>query len=906
LEDQSGTGIDFSAAGSTIELRSPDGVVVGGVVANDGADTMTLNLMDPLLTDGSDDGIYTINVQPVDRLGVSGEVRQFTITYDTQSPRVQSVSHIDMTANLSHVKDSVRRVETEFNETGSGIDYENSSVQLWRHREDGPVLFPGTADNDGSLMWWQLDTPLALGGTDDGLYSVEIKAIDNAGNVEERVFRFLYDSQVPVVSSIQATAVAGTTLGLDAAGSASTVVDAPIHQIHVVFSDGSGSGVDVVQTTVQLIHPNGDVVAATQQNDGIGTASLRFNSLRDDGTDDGRYVIRVTPMDLAGNTFTSPVEFRFIYATRKPEIVSTTPSEFASVNQLDLVSAVLLDPSGEGIDFDRSTIGLQNSEGNLMDGRQRVDVEGSVITWELDQSLSRDGVDDGEYSIQIVAINEIGSERKSSKTFLYDTQIPRIVSVSADTMPSTSIPANELVVLNQSFAQMTIGLSDEHSDGEQIPTSGTDFVSTVVRLIAPNNVQKNITVTDGGEAQLIVSFTPLVQPGAYTLEITPHDIAGNASGHPIQYSFRLDLAKPRVDSVTIGEHKAPVTFVNQLERITAKLVDPNGVGLNLTTDGSTLGVTGPFGVVEGLQEGNGGDELVWSPPHLPADGSADGRYTVTVTPVDNLGRSGALARYEFILDTQNPELISAGPIEIAQTVSYIGEQILQIYANVADVGPAGLDISAQSIKLQDSNGMSIPADLTSDGDSQILLTLVRPLATNGSNDGEYSVIISLGDRAGNTLEIGHTFVYDTQAPMLVNTDPQGDLIRDDLTSIVADLSDLGGSGIDFAISQLTLFDPSGNQVNGQLGNDGVGQLILQLDELAEDGNYRIRVLAVDRAGNGANAPFDRNFLFSTNLPTVVSTIPVTAPAENAFTRAPPDQIEVEFQSSPNLSMVKLI
>ena len=81
-------------------------------------------MLTPLLTDGSDDGVYTINVQPVDQLGVSGEIRQFTITYDTQKPRVQSVSHIDMTANVSNVKDSVRRVETELIETGSGIDFD--------------------------------------------------------------------------------------------------------------------------------------------------------------------------------------------------------------------------------------------------------------------------------------------------------------------------------------------------------------------------------------------------------------------------------------------------------------------------------------------------------------------------------------------------------------------------------------------------------------------------------------------------------------------------------------------------------------------------------------------------------------------------------------------------------------
>ena len=910
LEDQSGTGIDFSATGSSMELRNPSNpndMVVGGTVVNDGVDTMTLKLIDPLLTDGSDDGVYTVTVQPVDQLGVSGQVRQFRIIYDTQNPRVQSVSHIDMTANVSNVKDSVRRIEVELIETGSGIDFERSYVQLWRHTGDERVLVVGALDDDGLLLWWQLDNPLARNGVDDGLYSVEIKAVDNAGNVEEKEYRLLYDTQVPVIGSVKASVVAGGTLELDTGG-IPTVVEVPIHQIHLVFSDGSGSGIDVSQTTVQLIQSNGIAVAATQQNDGIETVSLRFKPLRDDGTDDGRYFIRVAPIDFSGNTYTSPLEFQFLYSTRKPEIVLTTPAEYTSVNLLDSVSAVLLDHSGEGIDFDRSTVGLYNDEGNLIDGRQHVDTESSVITWDLDQPLSRDGVDDGEYSIRLVAFDGAGSELKSSKTFLYDTQIPQIVSVSVGTILPMSIPINGLEVLNQSFAQVAVRLSDERvlPDGGQISASGIDFVGTMVRLIAPNNEQKGVTVSDDGEAQLIVSFTPLVQPGTYTLEITPRDLAGNASGHPIQYKFSLNLAKPRVDSVAIGEHMAPVAFVNQLDKITAKLVDPNGVGLDLTTGGSTLSVMGPNGVVDGLQEGSGVDELVWIPLHLPVDGTADGRYTVTITPVDSLGLSGAPARYEFVLDTQIPELIGVDPLNLTHAVSYIGGQIIQISAQVVDVGPAGLDISEQTIQLQDANGSPVPADLTSDGDRQVFLTLAQPLATNGSNDGEYSTIISLGDRAGNTLEVEHTFVYDTQAPTLVNTDPAGDLVRDDLTSIVVDLSDRGGSGIDFAVSHLMLFDPNGNQVNGQLGNDGVGQLTLQLDELAEDGSYRIRVLAVDRAGNGANAPFDRTFLFSTNLPTVVSTVPITAPAENAFTRTPPNQVEVEFQSSPNLSTVRLI
>ncbi len=905
IEDRSGRGIDFSSTGSTVELRSPDDVVVEGNIVNDGVDTITLRLLDPLLTDGSDDGVYVITVQPVDQRRISGEVRQYSVIYDTQKPRVQSVSHIDLTANVSNVRDSVRRVEVELIETGSGIDFERSYVQLWRHTEDERALVPGTLDNDGSLLWLQLENALARNGVDDSAYSVVVSAVDNADNVEEKEFVFLYDTQVPGIDSVKAAATAGNTLEIGT-GSVSTVVGVPIHQIHLAFSDGSGSGIDVSQTTAQLIQPDGTAVAATQQDDGMKTVSLRFKPLRDDGTDDGRYFVRVTPIDFSGNTYTSPIEFQFLYSTRKPEVVSTTPAEHESVNFLDSISVVLIDHSGEGIDFDRSTVGLYNAEGILVEGRQNADTGSSAITWDLDRPMSRDGVDDGEYSIRLVAFDGAGNELSSSTTILYDSQIPRIVSVSADTIPSTSIPANELVLLNRSFSQMRIGLSDEHADGEKIPTSGIDFAGTIVQLVGPDNEQIGVTVSDDGETQLIVNFTPLVKPGAYTLEIIPRDLAGNASGHPIQYKFSLNLAKPRVDSLAISGRMAPVAFVNQLDKITAKLVDPNGVGLDLTTGGSRLSVIGPNGVVDGLQEGNGVDELDWTPLHLPVDGTADGRYTVTVTPVDNLGLSGAPAIYEFVLDTQQPALVSVDPINLARAVSYIGGQIFQISAQVGDLGPSGLDISTQTITLQDSNGVFIPADLTTDGDSQILLTLVQPLATNGDDDGEYSIVIDLSDRAGNTFKIEHTFVYDTQAPTLVDTDPAGDLIRDDLTSIVAHLSDNGGSGIDFAVSQLMLFDPNGNQVNGQLGNDGAGQLILLLDELAEDGSYRIRVVGVDRAGNGTDAPFERTFLFSTNLPTVVSTVPVTAPAGSAFTRTPPDQVEVEFQSSPNLSTVKLI
>jgi hypothetical protein len=366
--------------------------------------------------------------------------------------------------------------------------------------------------------------------------------------------------------------------------------------------------------------------------------------------------------------------------------------------------------------------------------------------------------------------------------------------------------------------------------------------------------------------------------------------------------------------VIIGGQPAPVDFVNQLHEISAKLVDESGAGLDLTPDGSTITVTGPSGPVDGESEATGALEIVFRPTRIPADGTADGLYTITVTPRDFVGRTGVLARHQVTLDTQTPQVTAVSPITLSQPVSYIGEQITLITAHVADPTPAssqglpaGLQLADQSIELRNNSGTLVPADLTYDNSGTLFLTLAQPLATDGGSDGQYTVIINLTDRANNRDRIEHPIVYDTQAPTLVSTTPtDGAQIRDDLTSVTATLNDQGGSGIDFTVSQLILFDPAGATISGVLSNDGRNRFTLRTDILETDGRYTIRVVAIDRAGNGANSPFERSFLFSTSFPAVVKTVPTTTPAEEAFTNVRVDQVEVEFESNPNLSTVTLL
>ena len=131
---------------------------------------------------------------------------------------------------------------------------------------------------------------------------------------------------------------------------------------------------------------------------------------------------------------------------------------------------------------------------------------------------------------------------------------------------------------------------------------------------------------------------------------------------------------------------------------------------------------------------------------------------------------------------------------------------------------------------------------------------------------------------------------------------------EDVTQIQVTLNDEGGSGIDWTTTTITLVNPSGLQISGEIVSNGTTTLTLSTNQLVEDGRYTIRVQAVDRAGNGEATRFERNFLLSRRLPTIVSTEPLTAPVDEAFTNEEIERIEVELETDDenHLSTLRLL
>ena len=303
--------------------------------------------------------------------------------------------------------------------------------------------------------------------------------------------------------------------------------------------------------------------------------------------------------------------------------------------------------------------------------------------------------------------------------------------------------------------------------------------------------------------------------------------------------------------------------------------------------------------------------IVWEPLTLTADGTTDGRYEVYVVPIDKAGRQGSTVYREFIYDTQEPEIIAAGPspIDLSQPVTYISQGLTQFNFTVADVGPADLELLDQKVSLRDATGGLVPTQLTNNTENQLFLTLDQPLPLDGSMDGEYTLLVALADKAGNPYTVEHLIVYDTQAPTLVSTVPaDGALLTEDVTQIQVELNDEGGSGIDWTGTTVTLINPNDTEISGELVSDGETELTLTTRQLIEDGRYVIRVQAVDRAGNGGVTDFRQSFILSRRLPTIVSTEPVTAPADEAFMNEALERIEVTLEAGDenHLSTLRLL
>ena len=899
---------DVDFADTLVELTGPEGPIPSNVSTH--SSTQLAIRFIELIEDGS----YTLSITPRDIAGntARGAVR-YAFLIDTESPRVTASSPITLSEPVSYIRGDFRQFVFTIEDVGpADLFFEEQTVALL-DATGNTVPTALTHDELTGQLYLTIVTPFAQDGSSDGEYSVKISLVDKAGNRSDSEHTVVYDSKVPQLSSV----VLNTEDPVELEPQLIEMITETLTSITLQFEEATR--IDFTNTVVELAGPAGAVPSNISIDDPT-QLTIRFVELIEDGS----YTLSVTPQDIAGNAAQGAVRYAFLIDTEAPQITAPTPLLFnqqpityigSALRQFQFAFTVE-DVGPADLYLEEQTIEVANAAGVNIPVAVTYDELTSQIFLSLPASFPRDGSVDGEYTVKVSLVDKAGNRSDSEYTAVYDSKAPQVGSVMVNTEPPMELIPNRIAEIVESINSITLQFEE---------ATRINFANTQITLMGPESTDTSgasttpsipLTVEDDGVSQITLSFSDLEQIGTYVLSITPQDVAGNAAAGPTDYRFIVEIPLPRVGSVVIGgietDGSSDVVYVNADNMIIgAFLLDPTETGLSFGSEGSYITVTESDGttVVPGATGSDGENLIVWEPITLTSDGTTDGRYEVYVFPVDKAGRQGSTVYREFIYDTQEPEIIAVGPIDLSQPVTYISQSLTQLNFTIADVGPADLELADQKVTLRDASGDLVPAQLTNDTENRLFLTLDQPLPLDGSMDGEYTVLIELADKARNLYTVEHLIVYDTQAPTLLSTVPaDGALLTEDVTQIQVVLNDEGGSDIDWTETTVTLVNPTGEQISGELVSDGEMELTLTTNQLVGDGRYIIRVQAVDRAGNGDAVVFERSFLLSRRLPTVVSTEPITAPADEAFANEEIERIEVTLETDDenHLSTLRLL
>ena len=884
-----------------VALSGPDGEGIS-VTVEEGEGTQLVVRFVALMQNG----LYRLSITPQDTAGnVAPSSTQYQFRLDLPVPEITSVAAIvaDVPIALApyeviNISNSFSSFMLEFDNTAN-LDHENTLISM--SGPNGQEIFATLDEGEDSQFVVRF---VAL--TDSGLYTITITPQDKAGNVAQSVSRYQFRLFIagPSVQSVSIDGKLGSTVYVS--NSSPRIIASLIDSLGAGLSFGENG------TSIEVTNPEGLLVPGTTTSNDSNQLIWIPIPFATDGSADGQYNVAVTPVDMNGRSGTV-VNRKFIYDSQAPRITAAAPiTLYAPVSYIGSgLTEFVLSIQDEG----PAGFVLTSQVAALMDASNRP-VPATITHDELTNQLyltlttpfANDGSADGTYTLNVALIDKAGNRRTSQFTVVYDSKVPQISSVQVNTAGvAEELVANEVTELSESISTITLSFSE---------ATRVDFSNTDVSLLDPSDLLVPISIEDNGVSEMTISFADLTEIGQYVLSVTPQDIAGNTASSPIEFTFNLEFILPTVESILIGDtitlSSGDIAYVNADNLIiVANLLDLAGTGLSFDgLTGSDIFVSTLDGtIVFGSTSTNSIDVIAWEPITLSTDGSSDGRYSVYVTPVDKKGREGSTIYREFILDTQAPEITSVSPINLSQPVSYISESLTQIQFTVQDVGPADMILEEQQVSLRNQSGDIIPTKLTNDNQNQLYLTLDEPLPLDGSRDGDYTVVIEFADKAGNMLSVEHPIVYDTQAPTLVSTVPNdGELLTEDITQIVVNLNDKGDSGIDWSLTTVTLEDPNGVEISGEVSSNGRTQLTLNTNQLVADGRYIIRVQAIDRAGNGNRSVFENNFLLSRQLPAVISTTPATAPEDEAYTNEAVEEIEVILRTldERHLSTVRLL
>ena len=787
------------------------------------------------------DGNYTAEVTVTDKAGNTAE-SSMNFTIDTHV-----ALSVELLASSDTGSSQTDKITKDTSPTFGGLTDKDATLVVTVLDESGNAIQTQTISPASDGTW-----SITLGDLTDGNYTISVTATDKAGNTQASNIDFVIDTVVnapgvalsesdpgnnhealSLAPEFSGTAEAGSTLviSIDGVTVASVVADSNgtwswtppsainsgDHIISVVATDKAGNVSDA--TNFAFIIPLIDVDPPTLQ---LQTAS-DSGSIGDFVTNDT--TPSITGTSLPGSTVTIYVNGEVVgtaatdstgrYNFNLPEMAEGTYSIEVSVINPNNGEEVKSDPASLVIDthvvpLDWDINGL-NDEGYLNTNTpvvSGISEAGAHIKVMIDGRVVVETVaaSDGKW---LASITNIGADGEHEISF----------SVT-DVAGNTETFGPESFVLDTYIAPLTVDLRDTDDTG----TSDTDNITQKTSVHLDGTAEAGSTVTIANTQGEILATIAVESDGAWSTEITLQEgmqtfvvTSTDAAGNTV--SKNIDITRDTQNSITDVVLSRDSNSADTLDAIT-KVTTP-----------TLTAVTNPNATVDVYVNGekvatvtaDAAGTVSWTMPE-----SADGSYDIKMVSTDAAGNTATSATTTVVIDT---------------VVDNFSVDTLPDLTNSKALSVTGTGESGATITVYLNGVAAGQVTVAADGSWTVPLIL--------NDDGEYSLTVQITDVAGNS-QTSDPFVFTldshTDYPTINLDDASNSGSLDD--NITSDNTPaFHGTGEPGATISILVDEKTVATVTA----DDEGNWTWQYPTTLADGEYSIRVVAEDTAGNTAES-----------------------------------------------------
>ncbi|MEW6103097.1 MAG: S8 family serine peptidase [bacterium] len=496
--DSGASGIDF--ARSEIFLVDKTGQKVAGHQENDGVDIIRWVLDTPL--DNSSPGSYTIKVKPVDVKGngLAADYQGFSfIMKDITKPEIHTPYPADGSIVISPFSGPIEVFLSDIGKGESGIDWENSSISLKKGYTTISItqdhyVTPNTNNNAGKIMG-NLSEPLLGDGSDDGTYTIFVKAYDGAGNVNSTSFSFYFKTIFPFI--INPEPPNGDRLIAPYSGAISAEI------IEEYIAEREDLRIDWATSTISLTGPYGNVELTKSYELGTSPNTGRIIGKPKSSLPAGDYTWSVKAYDYAGHSISSIYTFNVRIVM--PTIYNPYPSGDKKAPYSGTISVDVKVVDNEDPDLNTTTLTLSLKKGGT-DIPATVTYYGDNRQGRIVGTISSPLTEGGEYTIEAYIKDTAGNTGAPNKfyfnVFWLGPSID-VFTISADTFsPYTSI--GECDTITVSFSADEDGTYSITVDGRTLANAqGAYTKGSLTSYIWNGKDVNNGTFTEGTHSIMV-------------------------------------------------------------------------------------------------------------------------------------------------------------------------------------------------------------------------------------------------------------------------------------------------------------------------------------------------------------------------------------------------------------------